>query len=147
MHISICKKKNIVKRFYLHKARHFSKSKTICVTFLYTKSLTLFARFFYENVEIGILYTKPWHFALRDVFMYKKPGTFQKARQFALLFYIQKAWHFGSHDFLWFFLIGGGGGTFFIQKAWHFELRFICKSLTLCVTFLNTKSLTFCVTF
>ena len=40
---------------------------------------------------------------LRNVFIYKKPDTFQKARQFPLRFYIQKAiqltlWDF--HEFL-----------------------------------------------
>ena len=35
------KSKKIAKRFYIQKARHFSKSKTISVTFLYTKSDTL----------------------------------------------------------------------------------------------------------
>ena len=34
-----------------------------------------------------------------NVFIYKKPDTFQKARQFPLRFYIQKAIHFTFRDF------------------------------------------------
>ena len=33
------------------------------------------------------------------IFIYKKPDTFQKARQFPLRFYIQKAIHFTFRDF------------------------------------------------
>ena len=35
-----------VKRFYIQKARHFSKSWTISITFLYTKSHTLDVKVF-----------------------------------------------------------------------------------------------------
>ena len=36
---------------------------------------------------------------LPNVFIYKKPDTFQKARQFPLRFFIQKAIHFALWDF------------------------------------------------
>ena len=36
---------------------------------------------------------------LLNVFIYKRPDTFQKARQFPLGFYIQKAIHFTLRDF------------------------------------------------
>ena len=36
---------------------------------------------------------------LRNIFIYKKPDTFQKARQFPLRFYIQKAIHLTLRDF------------------------------------------------
>ena len=36
---------------------------------------------------------------LRNVFIYKNPDTFQKARQFPLRFYIQKAMHLTLEDF------------------------------------------------
>ena len=55
---------------------------------------------------------------LRNVFIYKKPDTFQKARQFALRVYIQKARHFTSRNFSWNF--------------WNWYLY--TKSMTLCVT-------------
>ena len=45
-------------------------------------------------------------------FVYKNPDTFQKARQFPLRFYIQKAIHFTLRDFYEIFEIG-----IYIQKA------------------------------
>ena len=36
---------------------------------------------------------------LRNVFIYKKPDTFQKAKQFSLRFCIQKAIHLTLRDF------------------------------------------------
>ena len=63
---------------------------------------------------------------LRNIFIYKKPDTFQKARQFPLRFYIQKAIHLTLRDFHEIFEVG-----IYIQKAWHFALRdvFIYKKL------------------
>ena len=41
-------------RFYIQKARHFAKSKTICVTFLYPKILTLcVTQFFNEFLKLA----------------------------------------------------------------------------------------------
>ena len=63
---------------------------------------------------------------LRNVFIYKKQYTFQKARLFPLRFYIQKAIHLTLRDFDEIFEL-----DIYIQKAWHFSLRdvFICKKL------------------
>ena len=49
---------------------------------------------------------------LRNVFTYKKPYTFQKARQLPLRFYIQKAIHLTLRDFHEIFEVG-----IYIQKA------------------------------
>ena len=49
---------------------------------------------------------------LRYVFIYKKQDTFQKARQFPLRFYIQKAIHLTLRDFHEIFEVG-----IYIQKA------------------------------
>ena len=49
---------------------------------------------------------------LRNVFIFKKPDTFQKARQFPLCFYIQKAIHLTLRGFHEIFEVG-----IFIQKA------------------------------
>ena len=40
---------------------------------------------------------------MRNVFIHKKPDTFQKVRQFLLCFYIQRARHFTWRDFSWMF--------------------------------------------
>ena len=63
---------------------------------------------------------------LRNVFIYKKPDTFQKARQFPLRFYIQKAIRLTLRDFHEIFEVG-----IYTQKAWNFALRdvFIYKKL------------------
>ena len=49
---------------------------------------------------------------LRNVFIYKKPDIFQKARQFPLRFYIQKAIHLTLRDFHEIFEVG-----IYIKKA------------------------------
>ena len=49
---------------------------------------------------------------LRNDFIYKKPDTFQKARQFPLRFYIQKAIHLTLRGFHEIFEVG-----IYIQKA------------------------------
>ena len=41
------KSKKIAKRFHIQKAGHFEKSKTICVTFLYTVRMNEMPRFQY----------------------------------------------------------------------------------------------------
>ena len=47
-----------------------------------------------------------------EMFLYKKPDTFQKARQFPLRFYIQKAIHLTLRDFREIF-----EAVIYIQKA------------------------------
>ena len=69
---------------------------------------------------------------LRNVFIYKKLDTFQRARQFPLRFYIQKAINLTLRDFNEIFEVG------YIQKARHFA-----KSKTTCDTFYIQKPGTF----
>ena len=87
---------------------------------------------------------------LRNVFIYKKQDTFQKARQFPLRFYMQKAIHLTLRDFHEIFEVG-----IYIQK--HDTLRYVtflytqkarhfAKSKTICDTFLYSKIRHFCVT-
>ena len=93
-----------------------------------------------DNVQ-AFIYTKSKK--LRNVFIYKKPDTFQKARQFTLRFIYKKkdtlrhknfmkflnlACIYKKHDILRYV-------TFYIQKYRHFA-----KSMTICVTFLCTTS-------
>ena len=84
---------------------------------------------------------------LRNIFICKKPGTFQKARQFPLRFNIQKAIHLTLQDFHEIFEVG-----IYIQKALHFALRavFIYKKLDtsqksrqFAIRFYMQKSVTF----
>ena len=46
------------------------------------------------------LFVYPKSKKMRNFFIYKNPDTFQKGRQFALRFYIQKARHFTLRNFL-----------------------------------------------
>ena len=68
-------------RFYIKKERHFT--------------LRNVSRIFLSWHYIQ----KAQHFALCEVFTYKKPDTSQKARQFALRLYIYKARHFMLYNF------------------------------------------------
>ena len=45
------------------------------------------------------IHTRPPTLLLREVFICKNPDTSQKARQFALHFYIQKSGHFALRGF------------------------------------------------
>ena len=68
-----------------------------------------------------------------ETFLYtKKPDTFQRARQFPLRFYIQKAIKLTLRDFNEIFEVG------YIQKARH-----LAKSKTTCNTFYVQKPGTF----
>ena len=109
---------------------HFEKRKTISVTFLYTKRRTIyFTLFFMKFLKLAFIYKKAWHFALRDVFIYKNPDTSQKAQQFALCFYIQNPDTLRYAIFHWIFEICGGGGHFYFQKTIHFALHFYIQQI------------------
>ena len=93
---------------------------------------------------------KKQFFCENFIYIYKKHDNFQKARQFPLLFYSQKAWHFTLRDLHDFFEIGIYIYTksmticvtwyFNIQKNRHFE-----KSKTMCITFyIHKKPDTLC---
>ena len=65
-------------RFYIQKAWHLAKSKTICVTFFYTKIRTLCVRqFFIECLKLVFIYKN--HDTFRYVtFLYTKSQTIRK---------------------------------------------------------------------
>ena len=72
-------------------------------------------------LKLAFIYKKN----VQDVFIYKNPDTSQKARQFGLSFYVQKAWHFTLRDFHKKIEFG-----IYIKEAWQFPLRdvFIYKN-------------------
>ena len=106
----------------------------------YVNRIDFFALCVYKNVsqkngfcvwmKISItrkfIYTKSKK-KLRNVFIYKKPDTFQKARQFPLRFYTQKAIHWRYGIFMEFLKL-----EFIFKK--HDTLRY--------VTFIYSKSMT-----
>ena len=153
VHFYIYKNQKMLNYYiYKQKARHFAKSKTISVRFLLTEIHTLYVTRLSWNVWNCHLYIHKRHdtFALREVFIYKKPETSKKARQFALRFLINK-----KPDTLRFAIFmkflklaeGGRRGVskqkimhfpfrFYIQKAWHFVSHFyILKTMHFALRF------------
>ena len=63
------------------------------------KAIQLTLLDFHEIFEVDMFIQKAWRFALRNVFIYKNLGTSQKARQFAIRFYIQKSGIFSLRNF------------------------------------------------
>ena len=123
-------------RFYIQKARHFSKSKTtLYVTWFFMKILKL--EFIYKKHDtfcyVTFFYTKNQTLRknqdnFRYVFKYKKLDTLR----YAIFHGILK--------------LAEGGGIF-ICKIITLRFIFIRKNDGLCVTFLHTKIPTLCVTF
>ena len=79
------------------------------------------------NVWRRHLYKKAWHFALCDVFIYKKSYTSQKARKCAIRFYIQKPGTLRYAIFYWIFEICGGGWHLLIKKQFTLRELFVLK--------------------
>ena len=135
--------------FIYKKPDTFQKARQFPLRFNIQKSIHLTLRDFHEIFEVGIYIQKAWHFAVGDVFIYKRLDTSQKGRQFAISFYIQKSGTFALHNFsLNFWNLRRGGRfiysknnvlcmTFFIlkkqctlryvaeeQRSWHYALHF-----------------------
>ena len=126
----IYKKEKIAKRFYIEKARHLKKSKTISVPYLYTKSKTLHVtRFVMTFLKLAFIYKKHdnLHYVtflctnsqtlrkkqdnLRFVFMYKNADT---------LLYVVFHWIF------WNWLMGRY--IFIFEKQYTLRYIFMCKN-------------------
>ena len=88
---------------YIQKFRHFDKSKTICVPFLFTKTQKLyFTWFFMKFLKEAFIYI----FKMHDTFCYvtfyiKKSRHFEKSKTICVTFFfnIQKALHFALRNF------------------------------------------------
>ena len=93
-------KEKIVKRFYIQKARHFEKSKTIYVPLLYIKSKTIYvSQFFMKILKFAFIYKK-YDTLCSVMFLYTKSLILCKNQEnFALHFYIQKSGHFALRNF------------------------------------------------
>ena len=65
----------------------YKKQDNLRYDFIHKKHHTLRYAIFHENFEVGIFIQKTWHFALRDILIYKTPDNSKKSRQFALRFY------------------------------------------------------------
>ena len=150
MHVYIrTKGKQIAKRFYIQKVRHFAKIRTICVTFLYTKPQTLYvARFFmiflrlafiYKNNDtlryVTFLYTKIQTLRkkqdnLRYVFIYKNPNTL---RYTIFIIFLKLAFMYKNYDNLRYAMFLYTKIQTLRKKQDNLRYVFIKKILTLCV--------------
>ena len=83
------KQKKLPKTFIYKKPETFQKARQFLLRHINKNPYTLRYAIFHEIFEVGIYIQKAWHFALLDVYIYKKLDTSQKARQFAIRFYIQ----------------------------------------------------------
>ena len=147
----IYKKQKKCKTFiYIRKSRHFAKSKTVCVTLLFTKYQTLYvSQFFMKFLKLGFLYTKNMTLCVTWSFYIQKTRHFKKSKIICVKFLIYK-----NSDTLRYaifhgmFVIGGGGrGAFSWKKNNSLFVKFLyAKNIALSVTFLYTKSQTLCVT-
>ena len=124
------------------------KAKKLRNVFIYKKSYTWRYGIFMKFLKLAFIFKK--HDTLRYVtFLYtKKLDTSQKARQFAIRFYIQKSGSFALRDFsLNFWNLRRGGDIYWLKKNVLCVTLLYWKNSALCVTLLYTKSLTLCVTF
>ena len=104
------KQKKFPNVFIYKKSDTFQKARQFPLCFYIQKAIHLTLRDFHEIFDVGIFIQRVWHFLLRDVFIYKKLDTWQRARQFAIRFYIQKSGTFALREFslnFWNLWIGG----------------------------------------
>ena len=112
------KQKNSETIIYTQKARYFSKSKTIPLTFLFTKCRTLYVTRFHDFFEIGIyIYTKSMTLCVTWSFYIKKATHFINSNTICVTFFIYKKTDTLRYAiFHQIFKIGGGGWGFISKK-------------------------------
>ena len=111
----IYKKRKNTKRFYIQKARHSAKSKTISVTFLYTKIMTLYVKqILMKFLKLAFIYKN--HDTLGyATFIYIKSRTLLKNQDNLRSVFIYKIWTLCVTRFLIEFLkLAEVGGNFYI---------------------------------
>ena len=142
------KQKHLRTAFYIQHPNTLQKSGQFALCFYIQNSWHFTLRDFSWNFWSWNLYTKSWHFALRDVFIYKKPDTSKKARQFVIRFYIKKSGHFALRNFSLNFWDWDRGEGISIGKKKSLCVTFLnAKNNALFVTFLYAKIKTLCITF
>ena len=108
--------------FIYKKPDIFQKSRQFLLRFYIQKAIHLTLRDFHEIFEVGIYIKKAWHFALHEVFIYKKQDTSKKSKTICDTFFIYKNPALLRHAiFHWIFEICGGGGHLFIKKTMYYQ--------------------------
>ena len=133
VHVFIHTKAKKLRNVFIYKKPYlFQKARQFPLRFYIQKTIYFTLQDFSWIFEAGIFIQKAWHFALREIFIYKKLDTSQKARQFAIRFYIQKSGTLCYVISHWIFRFAEGGGA-------HLFL----KKNALCVTFIYWKTTDF----
>ena len=88
---------------------------------------------------------KACHFSFRDVYIYKKPNTSKKARQFELRCFMHKKTDTLRYAiFMEFLKLAEVGGHFYKQKTMHFALNlYMQKTIHFTLRFYIQKALHF----
>ena len=137
--------KKIAERFYIQRAIHFSKSKTITVAFLYPKSNSLYvAGFFMKFLKLAFIFKK--NYALGYVtLLYTKSKTLRKnyIRQFAIRFIYKNPALCVPRFFNEFLKFAEGGDIYSLKIQGTCVNLFYTKCLSLCLTFNNQKTMHF----
>ena len=125
--------KKIAKRFYIQKFRHFSKIKTIYVTFLYSKIKTLYFTQFLWNLWSWNLYTKCMTLCVTWRFNIQKSRYFAKSKTICVMFLYTKIWTLCvMRFFIEFLKLVEGGRDFNMKMTIHFSLHlYMQKTCTL----------------
>ena len=124
--LCIYRKQNILWNVhtYIQRARHFAKSKNICVTFLFTKIQTLYVtQYFMKYIYIYIM-TRcvTWGFYIQ------KAKHSEKSKTICVTFFNTKNLTLCVTQFFMEFLkLAEGEGHFYKQKIMQFALHFVCK--------------------
>ena len=116
--------KQIRNRCYIQKARHFSKSKTISVTFWYTESRTLDLTRFFMKFWSWHLYSKSMTLCITWLFYIEKGTHFAKSKTICLTFLYTTIRTLYVTRFLLNFWNWRRGGHFYLQKTMNFVLHF-----------------------
>ena len=103
---------------YIQKAGQFSRSKTICVTCLFTKiPIRYVTPFFLKVLKLRFIYIQnAWHFSLHDV-LYSTIPTVKKKKAICVTFLPHKKPDTFCYAIFQFFvveIIGGGGGHLYM---------------------------------
>ena len=108
--------------FIYKKGDTFQKAIQFSLCFIYKMPDNLCYSIFHGIFEVVIYIQKAWLFLLRDVFIYKKSVTLQKARQFPLRFALRNF----TLNFWYRWRVGLG--IFLHEKKMHFALHFFIKN-------------------
>ena len=122
MHVFIYTKSKTMRNVYIYiqKSRHFSKSMTLCVTFLFTKRHTFcVTQFFMNFFKLASINIYKEHVTLRYNFFYKISLTLRKKEDNLgyVFLYTKSLTLCVTQFFMEFLKLAEGGGIFIHKKS------------------------------